>query len=752
MKYIWLFGENLGKTANNNSFYFWKYIVNRHNDLDAYFIMLKNPANEEIFSTFNEEEKSHVIWRNSIEHIQKYFMADMLFVTLSFRDVQPDKIGFKNYQPDPTQPLVYLQHGTSGIKQLGYGPDYANNSLFRFIYYNPKINVDLTKTNNFKEYQLYNGIYHPRHMEMVNRFNEFTANRKNNSKNFLWFITWREYFGDNVATSRFLKNIKRVVTNKELLNYLDETGNKIKLCLHSLFKESQVEIIKKELDGVSSVEILDASKIDVMQEIVENDVLITDYSSIAFDFTVLDKPVILYQPDREEYLKNRKLYCTLEELEQASVNGRTELIKCIINAEYSVNHFFKERTTEENDLVGLSEGKYIERMYQYFWEVQKNSIVFLGYDFTGIGGTVFATLALVEGLLEKGYLVRLFTLKRMKKGDLPPGVPIHPMYANYRRKLFDKIKIILYLNKKNYYHLENDPSKDALRPIAGHGMKFWMRNIHANTVISTRESLHFFLNEASSDFIRNKVYFFHTAASLVGELFPGFFNKIKDINIENAVFVTDENRKGLESKGFDNYGNYCVLGNALSSTRSLARDEISYVRTGDKLNIVYLLRISKERQEEINRVIEFGEYLKSNNINNIVLSVYGNGDNLDNFLDQIDENELSKYIHYAGATNNIKSTISKYDAVVDFSKNQSFGMAYIEGILNGKMVFAYHNTGSDEVLKEIPECYFESFEELVDKINNLPLLPSEKIEEYYDLIAAKYSRSAVTDKFINFIK
>ena len=30
--FIWLFGENLAETAQNNSFYFWKHVVNTKRD------------------------------------------------------------------------------------------------------------------------------------------------------------------------------------------------------------------------------------------------------------------------------------------------------------------------------------------------------------------------------------------------------------------------------------------------------------------------------------------------------------------------------------------------------------------------------------------------------------------------------------------------------------------------------------------------------------------------------------------------
>ena len=40
-KYIWLFGENSGNTANNNSFYFWKEAVKESDEILKYFVLKK---------------------------------------------------------------------------------------------------------------------------------------------------------------------------------------------------------------------------------------------------------------------------------------------------------------------------------------------------------------------------------------------------------------------------------------------------------------------------------------------------------------------------------------------------------------------------------------------------------------------------------------------------------------------------------------------------------------------------------------
>lgn len=56
--YIWLFGENLGKTADNNSFYLWKKVVNINDDVEKYIIFERNKNTLETYVNLTEYEKN----------------------------------------------------------------------------------------------------------------------------------------------------------------------------------------------------------------------------------------------------------------------------------------------------------------------------------------------------------------------------------------------------------------------------------------------------------------------------------------------------------------------------------------------------------------------------------------------------------------------------------------------------------------------------------------------------------------------
>lgn len=752
--YIWLFGENLGKTANNNSFYFWKHIVNKKKDnINKYIILEKNKNNKEIYEKLNEREKKSVVWRNSLKHFILFFKADMYFVTLSYRDIRPEKFGNKEYNFKIERPLVYLQHGTIGIKKIGYRGNTYNNNMFRFIYYNKNIKEDLIEQNDFRKYQLYYGKYLPRYKELV-RKNNLELKSKTENNQILWFLTWREYKENSLASKIFIKKINYILKNEQLNEYLKKNNIKLRFCIHQLYKTNAEEFME-DVD-TKNIELIYASDINLMDEIVKSKMLITDYSSLGFDFTFLKKPVVLFQPDREDYLAKRETYCTLEELEKYSIDSNEEFIDTIINEKYDINEFFSSRINTDVNYKKIEKGLHIDRMYDYFKKKQEEKITFLGYNFYGVGGTVNATRSLAEGLLEKGYMVELLSLRKIGKAlKMPYGLTLTCVYdlLGIQYSCINKLKKDLWdKNKKNFSYFKYDVSKEYLKPYVLKGLTEILDKIKSKTVISTRETLHLFLDDTKNEKIKNKIYFYHCQANLIDELFPGIMDEIRKRKLGKTVFVTEKNREAYkEEQRYENYDKYIVIGNALERKNVRNINKIEKVEEKDKYTVIYLLRISQERECDLQNLIGFAKYLKENKIKNIIIDVFGDGDYVDEFLDMLIENDLTNIIHYKGKTNDSTYHIRRHDALVDFTLNHSFGMTYIEGILSGKMVFCMKNTGSLEVMSDIPEAFINSYEDLANKIINLPNITVEQLQENYKKIEDKYSRKVVTQKFIDFM-
>ncbi len=763
-KFIWLFGENVSETSNNNSYYFWRHVCLIDDDIDKYIILAKNEANLAMYNSLNKKEKEFVVWRNSIKHHMLFQNADIFFVTLSYKDVTPDKFMWKKLDFAIMKPIIYLQHGTLGIKSLGYKGWGYNNNFFKFLYYNKEIKQVFMQKNDFKDYQLYYGEYPPRYIELVKRHIDYHKTDKS-GKNILWFPTWREYFGRNFRTNIYMMQMCSVFENEELAQYLENTNSTITVCLHQFFDENKINIFK-EACKTDKIKFVHASKIDVLDELARNDLLITDYSSVGFDFTTLNKPVILFQPDLEAYLSKRSLYCTIEELKAHSISKVSELVKVITTENYSINEFFKSKLPENIDFDYIVRGGHIDRMYNDFSKMQRNKVTFFGYNFYGIGGTVYATRSLAEGLLEKNYLVELISLKATNKaGRMPYGLNLTPLYIEGNKRKSELVKRLVPKTKKNYGYIYYDCSKEYLLPYTNLKMKKLMKNIKSKTIVSTRESLHLYFNECTSENVKNKICFFHCTSELIKDLYPVAFEKLKNITIDKAAFVTEESRIGyVNNENYTNYNDFVVIGNALESLRSVSAEDIIKKEELISQNIdnieekekifrgIYLIRISEEREADLNNLIGFAEFLKNKNISNIVIDVFGSGNYLDEFLKTVYSKELEDYIHYCGSTGNPKTEIVKHDAVVDFTLKHSFGMPYIEAILNGKMLFCADNVASREVLSGIEGSIYTSYDDLLDKILNFDKITSEKLLENYNIISKTYSREAVTNKFIEFME
>ena len=112
------------------------------------------------------------------------------------------------------------------------------------------------------------------------------------SKVLLYMPTWRDDDPDYFSKAK----IDFVSLNKKLeeLNYV------FFLKLHPLTKNVDIE-------GFSNIKQID-NDVDIYPFLNYTDILITDYSSIYFDYLLTNKEIIFIPYDYENYVKNRELY------------------------------------------------------------------------------------------------------------------------------------------------------------------------------------------------------------------------------------------------------------------------------------------------------------------------------------------------------------------------------------------------------------------------------------------------------------
>lgn len=118
-----------------------------------------------------------------------------------------------------------------------------------------------------------------------------------------------------------------------LLNILEERTNSDWICI------VRAHSAVKGLDGIiiDGEKVLDGNAFEEMNELLlVSDFLITDYSSSAGDFALLNKPIVLFQPNSEQYIqKGKTLYFDLDNSPYMIARNNQNLIEIFQDVEWN---------------------------------------------------------------------------------------------------------------------------------------------------------------------------------------------------------------------------------------------------------------------------------------------------------------------------------------------------------------------------------------------------------------------------------
>lgn len=115
--------------------------------------------------------------------------------------------------------------------------------------------------------------------------------------------------------------------------------------------------------------------IDTSDLLAVTDILITDYSSIFFDFLSTRKPIIFYTYDVEEYTRHRGLYIDHAELPGQICLDITSLkgtLESLLIDEYSIDRRHQKAIAE---FAYLDDGSATNRVIDFFFEGEKSYLV-----------------------------------------------------------------------------------------------------------------------------------------------------------------------------------------------------------------------------------------------------------------------------------------------------------------------------------------------------------------------------------------
>jgi CDP-glycerol glycerophosphotransferase (TagB/SpsB family) len=115
--------------------------------------------------------------------------------------------------------------------------------------------------------------------------------------------------------------------------------------------------------------VIDASDYQDIQELyLISDMLITDYSSVMFDYALLQRPIIFYCYDLEEYVTKRGLYLDYNKLPGPICKTMNDVIEFVTDPSklLEYNALLKEFKDEFGSLEdGKSSLKIIEKVFNH---------------------------------------------------------------------------------------------------------------------------------------------------------------------------------------------------------------------------------------------------------------------------------------------------------------------------------------------------------------------------------------------------
>lgn len=140
--------------------------------------------------------------------------------------------------------------------------------------------------------------------------------------------------------------------------FLQRNGAKLLIKPHRQLDIGEGIIVSDSIQLISS-------DTDSHQFLTEIDILITDYSSIYFDFLLLDRPVIFYTPDYSTYEEIRGVLPNYENITAGPrVNNFEELLKQLEPNVEGIDEYAKQRQKIRDRFFKYADGNACERIFE----------------------------------------------------------------------------------------------------------------------------------------------------------------------------------------------------------------------------------------------------------------------------------------------------------------------------------------------------------------------------------------------------
>lgn len=314
---IYLIAER-GTDARDNGYYMYRYIRCEHSELECYYVIERDSIDYKKVAVYG-----NILQYGSLKHYL-LFVAAKYKISTHIMGCSPNMLFYVKFNAKHKIPgrQIFLQHGITQNDLVGL---YSQNT-----------NLDIFICGAKPEYEYVCQNFHYRNGEVkytgLARYDGLHNYEPKNQ--ILLMPTWRVYL-KNLGRKEFLDSQyyilwNQVLSDEKLMKCLDKYDMQLIFYPHYELQPFADCFVSTD----SLIKIADFSHYDVQTLLKESKLLVTDFSSVFFDFAYMKKPCVYYQFDEDTFFANhyKKGYFDYREIGFGEVCTRKEeLIDMLID-------------------------------------------------------------------------------------------------------------------------------------------------------------------------------------------------------------------------------------------------------------------------------------------------------------------------------------------------------------------------------------------------------------------------------------
>lgn len=284
---IYLFSER-GVDARDNAYHLYRYFKEKHSEKESYFVITKDsPDRNKLLPLGN------IVNHGSLKHYL-LFIGARYKISTHIMGFSPDINFYTRFRTrlHIYGKLIFLQHGITkdDLPSL----------------YCERVGLSMFVCGAKPEYDFINETFHYKNGEVkYTGFARFDALSDFETKNQIlimptWRIPLKFMTAQEVENSEYIQRWNEVLNNDKLCEFLEKSGTEIIFYPH-FEMQKYLYLFNSKSDKIKIASMKDY---DVQTLLKESKLLVTDFSSVYFDFAYMEKPVIYFQFDRDEFFKS----------------------------------------------------------------------------------------------------------------------------------------------------------------------------------------------------------------------------------------------------------------------------------------------------------------------------------------------------------------------------------------------------------------------------------------------------------------